>query len=139
MPIFYYIKKTYNFYAIRQIFYVILFFRYRLKWNIFRLYEFESCQNRKIAVLHLRILTPIYRLSNTKKARWNRTFSGEYLFCRHNMVRMTKSRFSGYFWECVGQFQSFSSLKIGIFKLVFANNLWTFTINYNSLTVVNWA
>ena len=26
-----------------------------------------------------------------------------------------------------------------IFKLVFANNLWTFTINYNSLTVVNWA
>ena len=24
---------------------------------------------------------------------------------------------------------------MGIFKLVFANNLWTFTINYNSLTV----
>ena len=28
-------------------------------------------------------------------------------------------------------------LQIVIFKLVFANNLRTFTINYNSLTVVN--
>ena len=31
------------------------------------------------------------------------------------------------------------NMQTGIFKLVFANNLWTFTVNYNSLTVVNWA
>ena len=41
--------------------------------------------------------------------------------------------------EWADSFNVTCNWQTGIFKLVFANNLWIFTINYNSLTVVNWA